>query len=91
MRGPANPAYTGGRFVGANGYVYVLVAEHPRRDVRGYVLEHRLVMESVIGRYLTADEVVHHINHERTDNRAENLHLYATQSEHRAAHARESA
>lgn len=65
-----------------NGYVSILSRNHPRADYHGYVLEHRLVMEKKIGQYLTAQEVVHHINGVRDDNRIENLMLFAKHSEH---------
>lgn len=87
--GHCNPSYTGGRHVGANGYVYVLAPGHPQADARGYVLEHRLVMEQTIGRLLTAREVVHHRNSIKTDNRPENLQLCASQAEHLRIHAAE--
>jgi HNH endonuclease len=39
------------------------------------MLEHRLVMQQALGRPLAKDETVHHINHDRLDNRVQNLQL----------------
>lgn len=68
-----------------NGYVQIYMPNHPFSK-RKCVWEHRLVVERHIGRYLTKKEVVHHINGIRTDNRIENLMLFATHREHMSFH-----
>lgn len=75
------PNWKGGRTVNSGGYIAVLKTNHPKAQ-NGYVLEHRLVMEGHLGRYLFADEEIHHINGDKTDNRLENLKLFSNHSEH---------
>jgi hypothetical protein len=40
------------------------------------ILEHRKVMQDILGRALLPEETVHHLNGIRTDNRPENLELW---------------
>lgn len=81
-KGERHPGWKGGRTIRkvGDGYGYVLIRmpSHPNAAGNGYVREHRLVMEKKLGRYLTKDEVVHHINGIKNDNRPENLALYHT-------------
>lgn len=90
-RGSASHRWKGGRAF-HNGYIVVNVGkQHPMANSHGCVLEHRLVMAEAIGRSLRQEEVVHHKNKIRDDNRIENLHLFETIAAHAAHHARERA
>ena len=73
-RGEKAPNWKGGRTT-VQGYVKIWCPKHPYANMRGYVPEHRLVMEATIGRFLLSSEIVHHINGIRDDNRKENLKL----------------
>lgn len=71
----------------ADGYITIYFPDHPRSTEEGYILEHILVMECFIGRHLKDDEVVHHVNFKKSDNRIENLMLM-TKSEHMSYHSK---
>lgn len=77
-KGPAHGAWKGGRVAVTDGYIRVYAPEHPAAQNGRYVLEHRLVMEEHLGRYLEPDERVHHKNGIRDDNRLENLEIWLT-------------
>ncbi len=67
------------------GYKLIRVYNHPFATKRGYIREHRLIMEQYLKRYLLPNEDVHHINGIKSDNRIENLQL-VTHSEHKKIH-----
>lgn len=63
------------KFVSKGDYLYAVVKDHPRATKYGYVLAHRVIMENHLGRLLDPNEIVHHKNHDRKDNRIENLEV----------------
>lgn len=62
------------------GYVYLRIPNYPSAQKNGTILEHRYVMEKFLGRQLTRDEIIHHLNGIRNDNRIENLAIVGKHS-----------
>lgn len=82
------PRWKGGvKRTGDGRYLVVMDKSHPAADVNGYVLEHRVIAERSIGRFLRTQEDVHHINGDHSDNRPENLQVMS-RAEHMAIHAK---
>jgi HNH endonuclease len=59
------------------GYVLIFEPSHPNAHKDGYVAEHTKVMAERLGRPLEPFEEVHHKNGIRSDNRPDNLELWA--------------
>lgn len=68
-------------------YISVLAPWHPNKVHGNYIYLHRLVAEAKLGRYLTEDEIVHHIDGNPENNHWDNLEVM-TQSEHAKEHIR---
>lgn len=90
LAGSANPAWKGGvtYFRKHGNYAPIKYVRCPaeylamaRRD--GYVMEHRLIVARLLGRCLKRSEVVHHVNHDPTDNRPTNLMLFSSNTAHK--------
>lgn len=82
-KGERSARWSGGRHIDKDGYVNVHCLNHPNaRKHTPYILEHRLVMEKMLGRYLLPEEVVHHRDKNKQNNAPENLQLFSENSEH---------
>lgn len=75
------------RITKPHGYVEAYYPESPMAKKDGWVPMHRLVMSLSLGRPLTKEEVVHHINGDPGDNRLSNLQLFSNNAEHLRWHA----
>jgi len=74
-KGPLHPKWKGGRHLSTDGYVMVYAGNGR------YAMEHRLA----VAESLFPGAVVHHKNHDKADNRAENLEPM-TRSQHAKEH-----
>ena len=88
--GVNNAAWKGGRYTNYEGYILVHLHPanplYPMTDTQGVVMEHRLLVAESLGRCLESEELIHHKNGIKGDNRLENLQIVSIQ-EHRKIHS----
>jgi len=87
--GSHNHQFAAGRRIHPNGYALVTAPDHPHGRVHAgrstraaIVAEHRLVMEQTLGRYLSPEEVVDHVDGLTLHNAPENLRLFPSNADH---------
>jgi len=71
------------------GYVTIYDPDHIKANTHGRVHKSIVVLENKIGRKLLKNEVAHHINEIKNDDRPENLMLMTTH-DHKAYHIRKN-
>lgn len=89
--GANHQSWKGGIKIKIVGYILQISKNHPYADSCGYVRQHRLVVENIIGRHLSRHEEVHHIGitypikskENKGDNRPQNLIAFANKFAHR--------
>lgn len=62
-------------YIDTRGYKVLYRPEHFNCDKKGYVYEHRYVMEKHLKRSLTSDEIIHHKDHNKLNNNLSNLFI----------------
>jgi len=84
-KGEDTPNWKGELSTDKYGYVYRHCPGHPLAHKYDHkIRQHRLVMEEHLGRYLTRDEVVHHIDNNPSNNDISNLELFESNAAHLA-------
>jgi len=79
-KGEKNPRWSGGTYINKQNYRMI------HDDKNRWRVEHRIVVERIIGRDLKRHETIHHINENKLDNRPENLYYYPNDSLHKKHH-----
>lgn len=74
---------------GGKKYRLLYKPDHPFSSAKGYVREHRFVMESMLGRSLRPNEIVHHKDGDTLNNDPSNLEIM-NPLEHRREHVKDS-
>lgn len=69
-------------------YRMIWIPIHPRATKLGYVLEHVLVCEMAIGKFLPKGALPHHVNESKSDNRNANLVVCHDRAYHNLIHKR---
>jgi hypothetical protein len=76
QKGVNHPSWKGGKYVDGNGYVMVYIGDNSSEiGWNSYRKEHTIVVEDFLNRKLAVDEVIHHIDGDKTENQIENLWL----------------
>jgi hypothetical protein len=86
-KGSSHPTWKGGQMIDRDGYIKTYAPDHPFPRKSGYVYEHVRIVEISIGRRIKPDESVHHRNHDKKDNRLENLQI-VKRGDHSSLHRR---
>lgn len=79
MSGEKHWAWKGGEYKRANGRWFIWIDGIKYRRARYVAMKY-------LKRELTPEEIVHHINEDKGDDKPENLYLFANQGEHAGHH-----
>lgn len=87
-KGSAHHNWSGGKRPDGHGYIKIVVPGHPRAGYENTVLEHVIVAEKALGRYLPKEHPVHHHDRNPSNNVNANLVICENASYHALLHRR---
>lgn len=83
-----NPRWNGGRNIDKDGYILIKDRNHNSCNSNGYVREHVLICENVLGRKLSKQNMIHHIDFNKSNNTNNNLVICENDEYHKLLHLR---
>lgn len=89
--GKESAGWKGGQIIDSKGYILMWMPDHPNADGQGYVRRSHLVAEKTLGRYLFPNEITHHKNKTKADDKPENIKITTRERHmdfHRSANGR---
>lgn len=78
-----------GTYKHGDGYIMQYAPDHPKADKNGYVLQHILIAEKALGKYLPEKVIVHHFDIDPENNANTNLVICEDQAYHLLLHVRQ--
>jgi len=88
LSGKLHPQWKGGKRLTAKGYILIWCPGHHRSNCQGYVFEHILVAEQILGKPLPPNAEIHHVNEDKSDNRLGNIVICSDNDYHHLIHQR---
>jgi hypothetical protein len=95
-KGDRNKRWRGGKMLKKDkkakiGYSFTAMPSHPKASQNGYVPDHVLIVEKILGKMLPLSAVVHHVDKNSLNNSPSNLVVCQDTQYHSLIHARQRA
>ena len=83
----SHPKVEGNTYINTNGYSEVWLGTLRTQKPSGYYKEHRLLKEISLGRLLNKNELLHHVDGDKTNNKLKNLYICTSHKHHQNIHS----
>ena len=87
-RGINSARWKGGKYTRKDGYVFLTMPSHPKAGLNGQVLEHVVIVETVLGKPMPEKAVIHHIDGKPYNNGKTNFVVCEDNNYHKLIHQR---